>query len=66
MDRASKAPALLHQRDERAVIRLLRSAGNQDGDKRIKQAEDVAAMGKITEILGKRSATITKSSSSPL
>jgi hypothetical protein len=34
-------------------------AGNQDGDKRIKQAEDMAAMGKITEILGKRSATLT-------
>ena len=34
-------------------------AGNQDGDKRIKQAEDLAAMGKITEILGKRSATLT-------
>jgi hypothetical protein len=34
-------------------------AGNQDGDKRIKAAADVAAMGKITEILGKRSATIT-------
>ena len=34
-------------------------AGNQDGDKRIKQAADVAAMGKITEILGKRSTTLT-------
>ena len=34
-------------------------AGNQDGDKRIKQAEDLAAMGKITEILGKRSNTLT-------
>jgi hypothetical protein len=34
-------------------------AGNQDGDKRIKLAEDMAAMGKITEILGKRSATLT-------
>jgi hypothetical protein len=34
-------------------------AGNQDGDKRIKQAEDQAAMGKITEILGKRSANLT-------
>lgn len=34
-------------------------AGNQDGDKRIKQAEDLAAMGKITEIIGKRSATVT-------
>jgi hypothetical protein len=34
-------------------------AGNQDGDKRIKQAEDLAAMGKITEILGKRSANLT-------
>jgi len=33
--------------------------GNQDGDKSIKQAEDLAAMGKITEILGKRSANIT-------
>jgi hypothetical protein len=34
-------------------------AGNQDGDKRIKQAEDLAAMGKITEILGKRSANLS-------
>jgi len=34
-------------------------AGNQDGDKRIKQAEDLAAMGKITEILGRRSANLT-------
>ena len=34
-------------------------AGNQDGDKRIKQAEDMAAMGKISEILGKRSANLT-------
>jgi len=34
-------------------------AGNQDGDKRIKQAQDLAAMGKITEILGKRSANLT-------
>lgn len=34
-------------------------AGNQDGDKRIKQAEDLAAMGKITEILGKRSTNLT-------
>ncbi len=34
-------------------------AGNQDGEKRIKQAEDMAAMGKITEILGHRSANLT-------
>jgi hypothetical protein len=34
-------------------------AGNQDGEKRIKLAEDMAAMGKITEILGKRSANLT-------
>jgi hypothetical protein len=33
--------------------------GNQDGDKTIKQAEDLAAMGKITELFGKRSASIT-------
>jgi len=33
--------------------------GSQDGDKSIKQAEQLAAMGKISEILGKRSATIT-------
>ena len=33
--------------------------GSQDGDKRIKQAEQLAAMGKISEIIGKRSATIT-------
>jgi hypothetical protein len=33
--------------------------GSQDGDKNIKQAEQLAAMGKISEILGKRSATIS-------
>ena len=33
--------------------------GSQDGDKTIKQAEQLAAMGKISEIFGKRSATIT-------
>jgi len=33
--------------------------GSQDGDKSIKEAEQLAAMGKITEILGKRSAAIT-------
>ncbi len=33
--------------------------GNQNGDKTIKQAEDLAAMGKITELFGKRSANIT-------
>ena len=33
--------------------------GSQDGDKSIKQAEQLAAMGKITEIFGKRSANIT-------
>jgi hypothetical protein len=33
--------------------------GSQDGDKNIKQAQDLAAMGKISEIFGKRSATIT-------
>jgi len=33
--------------------------GNQNGDKTIKQAEDLAAMGKITELFGKRSASIT-------
>jgi hypothetical protein len=34
-------------------------AGSQEGDKNIKQAEQLAAMGKISEILGKRSANIT-------
>ena len=33
--------------------------GSHDGDKNIKQAADLAAMGKITELFGKRSATIT-------
>jgi hypothetical protein len=33
--------------------------GSQDGDKAIKNAEQLAAMGKISEILGKRSANIT-------
>ncbi len=34
-------------------------SGKQDGEKRIKQAEDQAAMGKLTEVLGKRAATVT-------
>jgi len=33
--------------------------GSQDGEKRIRQAEQLAAMGKISEIIGKRSATVT-------
>jgi hypothetical protein len=33
--------------------------GSQDGDKDIKQAEQLAAMGKLSEIIGKRSASIT-------
>ncbi len=33
--------------------------GSQEGDKSIKQAEQLAAMGKITEIIGKRSANLT-------
>jgi hypothetical protein len=33
--------------------------GSQDGDKQLKAAEQLAAMGKITEIIGKRSQTIS-------
>src|SRR5207237_7676213 len=33
--------------------------GSQDGDKAVRQAEQLAAMGKISEILGKRSANIS-------
>jgi hypothetical protein len=33
--------------------------GSQDGEKRLKQAEQLAAMGKISEIIGKRSQTIS-------
>ncbi|HEY1340936.1 MAG TPA: hypothetical protein VGF59_25665 [Bryobacteraceae bacterium] len=33
--------------------------GSQDGSKDIKQAEQLAAMGKISEIIGKRSAAVT-------
>ena len=33
--------------------------GSQDGSKDIRQAEQLAAMGKITELFGKRSANIT-------
>jgi hypothetical protein len=33
--------------------------GSQEGDKSIKEAEQLAAMGKITEIIGKRSANLT-------
>jgi hypothetical protein len=33
--------------------------GSQDGSKSIKQAEQLAAMGKISEIIGKRSANVT-------
>jgi hypothetical protein len=34
-------------------------AGSQDGDKLRRQAEELAAMGKITQILGQRSAHVT-------
>jgi hypothetical protein len=34
-------------------------AGNQDGEKNARQAEQLAAMGKISEIIGKRSANVT-------
>jgi hypothetical protein len=33
--------------------------GSQDGDKKLKQAEQLAAMGKISEIIGKRAQTIS-------
>jgi hypothetical protein len=33
--------------------------GSQDGDKQLKNAEQLAAMGKISEIIGKRSQTIS-------
>jgi hypothetical protein len=33
--------------------------GSQDGEKKIRQAEQLAAMGKISEIIGKRAATVT-------
>ncbi len=33
--------------------------GSEDGDKSIKRAEQLAAMGKITELIGKRSAAVT-------
>ena len=33
--------------------------GSQDGDKNVRQAEQLAAMGKISEIIGKRSANVT-------
>jgi len=33
--------------------------GSEDGDKRAREAEQLAAMGKISEIIGKRSANIT-------
>jgi hypothetical protein len=33
--------------------------GRQDGDKSVKEAEQLAAMGKLAEIIGKRSASLT-------
>ena len=33
--------------------------GSQDGDKKVREAAELAAMGKISELLGKRSATVT-------
>ncbi len=33
--------------------------GSQDGDKQLKQAEQLAAMGKVSEIIGRRSQTIS-------
>ncbi|MBV8905110.1 MAG: hypothetical protein JOZ22_15890 [Acidobacteriia bacterium] len=34
-------------------------AGRQDGDKNLKEAEELKAIGKLTEIIGKRSASLT-------
>ncbi|MBM3775232.1 MAG: hypothetical protein FJW37_08720 [Acidobacteria bacterium] len=45
--------------DERSSNQAASGAGKQDGGKDVKLAEQLAAMGKISEIIGKRAANVT-------
>jgi len=45
--------------DKQAQNQLQSGIGNQEGDKTARQAEELKAMGKLTEILGKRAANVT-------
>ena len=54
--RTSRARAPARATSQQASKQPGSGIGSQDGDKSIKQAEQLAAMGKISEIIGKRSA----------
>jgi hypothetical protein len=45
--------------DKQASADAKNGAGSQDGEKAIKEAQQLQAMGKISEVLGKRSANVT-------
>jgi hypothetical protein len=45
--------------DQNATAKPGSGMGRQDGSKELKDAEQLAAMGKLSEIIGKRSATVT-------
>ena len=55
----SQAQAGGHSADQKGANQPGSGIGRQDGDKDVKLAEQAAAMGKISEIIGKRSASMT-------
>ena len=55
----SQAQAGGHSADQKGSNQPGSGIGRQDGDKDVKLAEQAAAMGKISEIIGKRSASMT-------
>ncbi len=55
----SQAQAGGHTADQKGANQPGSGIGRQDGNKDTKLAEQVAAMGKISEIIGKRSASVT-------
>ena len=57
--KSSQAQAGGHSADQKGSNQPGSGIGRQDGDKDVKLAEQAAAMGKISEIIGKRSASVT-------
>ncbi len=57
--KTSQAQAGGHSADQKGANQPGSGIGRQDGNKDTKLAEQVAAMGKISEIIGKRSASMT-------
>jgi len=57
--KSAQAQAGSHSADQKGSNQPGSGIGRQDGDKDVKLAEQAAAMGKISEIIGKRSASMT-------